>query len=197
MCTVNEYLWHEYWWHELQLKLYIGLNNFLVTGIQCTFYRSFYLGEKCIFVQIFMPKHLTHQAIPLFTPRSSSPCQRGNVLALACDPPAARPKPNRRRREADAHEAPLGPRVPPFAWGFHISRSLRRAPRSAHLWCHSKEGLFFCRLLPRNLLHHHGNSLICRPRAFPLQQWNQQWRESAAGLATTASHKHTPEPSSL
>lgn len=87
---------------------------------------------------------------------------------------------------------PLAPCVPRFAWGFGISRvagdprgarGLLRAPRSAHLWCHSKEGLFFCRLLPRNLLHHHGNSLICRPRAFPLQQRNQQWRESAASPA--------------
>lgn len=69
---------------------------------------------------------------------------------------------------------------------------LLRAPRSAHLWCHSKEGLFFCRLLPRNLLHHHGNSLICRPRAFPLQQRNQQWRESAASPAQPRP-KNTPQ----
>lgn len=87
------------------------------------------------------------------------------------------------------------------SWGACVSpvrcvRGLLRAPRSAHLWCHSKEGLFFCRLLPRNLLHHHGNSLICRPRAFPLQQWNQQWRESAASLTTTATQHHTPEPTS-
>lgn len=71
------------------------------------------------------------------------------------------------------------------------SRSARgplRAPRSAHLGCHSEEGLFFCRLLPRNLLHHHGHSLIGRPSAFALQQRNQQWRQVSSGLRPPPAH---------
>lgn len=62
------------------------------------------------------------------------------------------------------------------------ARGPLRAPRSAHLGCHSEEGLFFCRLLPRNLLHHHGHSLIGRPSAFALQQRNQQRRQVSSGL---------------
>lgn len=88
----------------------------------------------------------------------------------------------------------------PLAWGGSPSgagdsRSARgplRAPRSAHLGCHSEEGLFFCRLLPRNLLHHHGHSLIGRPSAFALQQRNQQWRQVSSGLRPPPAH--APDP---
>lgn len=77
------------------------------------------------------------------------------------------------------------------------SRSARgplRAPRCAHLGCHSEEGLFFCRLLPRNLLHHHGHSLIGRPSAFALQQRNQQWRQVSSGLRPPPAHALPTRP---
>lgn len=155
---------------------------------------------------MFMSKHLKCQAITLFAPCYFSPCQWGHVVTLVWRPPADGFSQHQLKLESHRGEAKERVRFPSGcecrgSWGAFVSpvrcvRGLLRAPRSAHLWCHSKEGLFFCRLLPRNLLHHHGNSLICRPRAFPLQQRNQQWRESAASLTTTATQHHTPEPTS-
>ena len=46
---------------------------------------------------------------------------------------------------------------------------------SAHLGSHCEEGLPFWWRLTWYLLQDHGNSLICSPRVFPLQQWDQQW----------------------
>lgn len=45
---------------------------------------------------------------------------------------------------------------------------------SAHLGSHCEEGFPFWWRLTWYLLQDHGNSLICSPRVFPLQQWNQQ-----------------------
>lgn len=46
---------------------------------------------------------------------------------------------------------------------------------SSHLGSHCEERLPFWWRLTWYLLQDHGNSLICSPRVFPLQQWNQQW----------------------
>lgn len=51
---------------------------------------------------------------------------------------------------------------------------------SAHLGSHCEEGFPFWWRLTGYLLQDHGNSLICSPRVFPLQQWNQQWLVSGS-----------------
>lgn len=48
----------------------------------------------------------------------------------------------------------------------------------SHLGSHCEEGLPFWWRLTWYLLQDHGNSLICSPRVFPLQQWDQQRRVS-------------------
>lgn len=53
-----------------------------------------------------------------------------------------------------------------------------RADGCSHLGCHCEEGLPFWWRLTGYLLQDHGNSLICSPRVFPLQQWDQQRRGS-------------------
>lgn len=176
------------------------LSSFLVAGIYRTSHRSLYLGGKRIFVRTFTSTHLSPQEMTLFPPcpRGRRWCRWREVLqqTRSASTAGAKGAGGEAKERGGSPQAVRALRASPAASDSPGVRGLLRAPRSAHLWCHSKEGLFFCRLLPRNLLHHHGNSLICRPRAFPLQQRNQQWRESAAGLATTASQKHTPEPSS-
>lgn len=62
---------------------------------------------------------------------------------------------------------------------------------SSHLGSHCEQGLpFWCRLT-WYLLQDHGNSLICSPRVFPLQQWNHCVRT----VGQLSAVKPTPTPS--
>lgn len=61
---------------------------------------------------------------------------------------------------------------------------------SSHLGSHCEQGLPFWWRLTRYLLQDHGNSLICSPRVFPLQQWNHCVRT----VGQLSAVKPTPTP---
>lgn len=61
---------------------------------------------------------------------------------------------------------------------------------SSHLGSHCEQGLPFWWRLTWYLLQDHGNSLICSPRVFPLQQWNHCVRT----VGQLSAVKPTPTP---
>lgn len=95
-------------------------------------------------------------------------------------------------------------------WGVRQQRSVRRHSKlcccsdggeegwsgvsfcngSSHLGSHCEQGLPFWWRLTWYLLQDHGNSLICGPRVFPLQQWNHCVRT----VGQLSGVKPTPTP---
>lgn len=66
---------------------------------------------------------------------------------------------------------------------------------SSHLGSHCEQGLPFWWRLTWYLLQDHGNSLICSPRVFPLQQWNHCVR--TVGQLSAVKPTHNPHPGHL